>query len=125
MLPGCSGSARRRLSGMHCQVSQSGIDQECAVVTIRKYCGSRPGIHRLTWADAPSDHTISEYLRRNDFTTVMTLQLIREAYPIAEVGRERPRLVTVGIDERVHIDTREVDRYHNSTRLMGMVGRPS
>ena len=55
----------------------------------------------------------------------MTLQLIREAYPIAEVGRERPRLVTVGIDERVHIDTREVDRYHNSTRLMGMVGRPS
>jgi hypothetical protein len=33
-------------------------------VTIRKYCGSRPGIHGLTWADAPSGHTISEYLRR-------------------------------------------------------------
>jgi NADH dehydrogenase FAD-containing subunit len=36
------------------------LDDGTEFVSIRKYRGSRPGICGLTWADAPSDHTISE-----------------------------------------------------------------
>ena len=32
-------------------------------VTIRKYCGARPGIHGLTCTLTSGNHTISEYLQ--------------------------------------------------------------
>lgn len=39
------------------------VSRRSCGVSVRKYCGSRPGIQGLTWADALGDHTISEYLR--------------------------------------------------------------
>jgi hypothetical protein len=45
-------------------------------VTIRKYCSSRPGIHRLTWADAPGGHTISEYLPQDRHFAFATERLV-------------------------------------------------
>lgn len=53
MVPG-GGAGKQPVTGFH-------VLRE---VTIRKYCGSQPGIHGLTWADIPGRHTISEYLLR-------------------------------------------------------------